>query len=66
MLPQSSYDFTIMFVAVHPFGRNYQRGESETASGLNPASVSFVGNNDGDARIRDTPGRDIPGDGLEV
>jgi hypothetical protein len=66
MFPQGSYDFAIVLVAVLAFRRNYQRTESETASSLNPASVSFVGNNDGDAGIRNTPGRDIPGDGLEV
>ena len=42
VLPQGAYDLTIVRVSVFAFGRNYQRGESEAASGLNPASVSSV------------------------
>src|SRR5580692_560089 len=42
VLPQGAYDLTIVLVSVFAFGRKYQRGESEAASGLNPASVRFV------------------------
>ena len=66
VLPERSYDFTIMLGPVSILRRNYQRGQPEPAGSLNTTRILSIGNNDGDACIGNAPSRDILGDGLEV
>jgi hypothetical protein len=59
-------DFTIMLSPVLILRRNHKRGEAQPTGSVNTSRILPIGNNNSDARIRNTPGRDIVCNGLEV
>ena len=58
--------FAIVIFSGLALGGNQNRREPQAACGFQASGVSFVGDDDGNPRIGDLPGRDVLGDGLEI